>query len=234
MTVLFLPDRGAVRCETARMEPFSPEVVRAAYDMVAAEYASTFGDELATLPLDREMLDLAFAAADPDGWVLEAGCGPAPAAGYLSPGSTPLLGLDLSAAMLKVAGERNPGLHRVQGDVSRVPLRSGCCSLVIAYYVLQHVPRSELLPTLMELRRVLCERGVLVVATHLGDGDVLVDEFLGHHVVPFGGALYRRDEFLEVLTAAGLEVECERRRGPVSHEYDSERLYLLARSVDRG
>jgi SAM-dependent methyltransferase len=212
------------------MDPFSPDVVRGAYDAVADDYAVAFGDDLADLPLDREMLDAAIAAAEDDGWVLEAGCGPAPAAGYLSGRATKVLGLDLSGAMLTVAGARNPGLHRIQGDLRHVPLRTGCCSLVIAYYSLQHLPRGALLPALTELRRVLRPRGVLVVATHLGEGDVHVDEFLGHRVTTFAGALHRREELSESLVASGFHVDLERQRGPRPHEYDSQRIYLLARS----
>lgn len=212
------------------MEPFSPGVMRSAYDRVADDYAAAFGDELAGLPLDREMLDAALSAAGDDGWVLEAGCGPAPAAGHLAGRATRLLGLDLSAAMLTLAGARNPGLQRIQSDVRRVPLRTGCCSLVIAYYCLQHLPRLELRGALTELRRVLRDGGVLVVATHLGEGDVYVDEFLGHHVPTFAGALYRREELLELLAASGFHVERERQRGPRPQEYNSQRIYVLARS----
>lgn len=214
------------------MEPFSPDAVRGAYDAVAADYALAFGDELSDLPLDREMLDAALSAAGGDGWVLEAGCGPAPAAGYLAGRAARIMGLDLSAAMLTVAGTRNPGLLRVQADLRHVPLRSGCCSLVIAYYSLQHVPRADLTTALRELRRVLRAGGVLVMATHLGDGDVVLDEFLGHRVGAFAGALYRRDEVLEALRRSGLRVQLERQRSSHPDEYESERIYVMARSGD--
>jgi hypothetical protein len=75
----------------------------------------------------------------------------------------------------------------------------------------------------------LNDDGVLVVATHLGDGDVVTDEFLGHRVNPVAGALYRREELIGLLTATGFRVEDERQRGPLPHEYDSRRIYLLAR-----
>jgi hypothetical protein len=69
-------------------DPFSPRAVGGAYDAVAGEYGRRFGDDLDRLPVDRAMLDAAWrAASDGDtdgGWVLEAGCGPAPAATYLA------------------------------------------------------------------------------------------------------------------------------------------------------
>jgi hypothetical protein len=77
--------------------------------------------------------------------------------------------------------------------------------------------------------RVLDHEGVLLVATHLGVGDVLSDEFLGHRIGTIAGALYRREELLGLLAAAGFGVEVERQRGPLPHEYQSQRMYLLAR-----
>ncbi len=203
--------------------------MRSAYDAVALGYATTFGDDLARLPLDRDMIDSAFAAARGDGWMLEAGCGPAPAARYLSDRAPQLLGVDLSGAMLAVAGARNPTLRRAQADIRRLPLRDGCCSLVIAYYSLQHLPRAELGSALVELRRVLGDDGLLVVATHLGDGDVHTDELLGHRISTVAGCLYRREELIGLLTAAGFRPEDERQRGPLPHEHNSQRIYPLAR-----
>ena len=225
-----------IRCEARvpaprllDVEPFSADAVRSAYDAVAVDYATTFGDDLARLPLDRDMLDTALAAARGDGWILEAGCGPAPAARYLSDRAPQLLGVDLSNAMLAVAGARNPSLRRAQADIRRLPLRDGCCTLVIAYYSLQHVPRAELGSAMVELRRVLGDDGLLVMATHLGDGDVQTDEFLGHRISTVAGCLYHRQELIGLLTAAGFRLEDERQRGPLPHEHDSPRIYLLAR-----
>jgi ubiquinone/menaquinone biosynthesis C-methylase UbiE len=100
---------------------------------------------------------------------------------------------------------------------------------VIAYYTLQHVPRGDLVATLTELRRVLGPGGVLLAATHLGDGDVVTGDFLGRAVDPVAGALYDRDEFTGALAAAGFAVEEERVRGPLPHEHDSQRIYVLCR-----
>jgi len=210
------------------VEPFSGDAIRAAYDKVAIDYANAFGDDLVNLPLDREMLDTALAAAG-NGWIVEAGCGPAPAAAHVSDHAARLLGIDLSGEMLATAGIRNATLRRAQADIRRLPLRDGCCALVIAYYTIQHVGREELGTVLAEFRRVLGEDGVLVVATHLGEGDVYSDEFLGHSVGTFGGALYRREELIDALAAAGFRIEVERQRNSLPHEHDSERIYLLAR-----
>jgi SAM-dependent methyltransferase len=204
--------------------------VRGAYEAAAGDYAVAFGDDLADLPLDREMLDAALAAAPAGGWVLESGCGPAPAAAHLGEQGRRWLGVDLAGAMLTVAGRRVPALRRAQADLRRLPLRAGCCALAIAYYSLQHMPRPDLAPALAEHRRVLAQGGVLVLSAHLGEGDVLVEEFLGHRV-RLPGRLHSRDELVAAVTGAGLTIEVERQRGPLPHEYASQRLYLLARAI---
>ena len=56
-----------------------------------------------------------------------------------------------------------------------------------------------------------------------------MEEFLGHRIDPVGGALYRREALLGHLDAAGFDVEGEERRGPLPHEADTQRIYLLAR-----
>jgi ubiquinone/menaquinone biosynthesis C-methylase UbiE len=132
--------------------------------------------------------------------------------------------------MLSVAGRKRP---LVQADLRRLPLRDQSCALVIAFYVLQHVPRNELDSALAELARVSHPDGVLAVATHLGDGDVVLDEFLGHRIEPMAGALHDRDDLLGRLARAGYAVLEERQRDPLAHEYPSRRLYVVARRSRR-
>jgi SAM-dependent methyltransferase len=216
-------------------DPFSPRAVGGAYDAVAGEYGRRFGDDLDRLPVDRAMLDAAWRAAPgrdtEGGWVLEAGCGPAPAATYLAGRAARRVGIDLSAGMLGVARAKNPGLPLARADMRRVPLRDGCCAVVIAYYSLQHLPRTDLVATLAEFGRVLAPGGVLLAATHLGEGDVVTGEFLGHRVDPVGGALHSRDEFAGALTAAGFRIEETRERDPLPHEHDTRRIYVLCRVI---
>jgi SAM-dependent methyltransferase len=213
------------------MEPFSPGAVRAAYDTAADEYVVAFGDDLDRLPVDRNVLDRALAAAPATGWVLEAGCGPAPAGRYLGERAARLVGADLSEQMLCAARVRTPSLRPSLSDLRALPFRDRSCALAIAYYCLQHVRREELPVVLAELHRVLDVGGVLALAIHLGDGEVLVDEFLGHRVAAFGGTFFGRDELSDELSRSGFRIEHERRRGPLPHEHDSQRLYLIARAA---
>jgi SAM-dependent methyltransferase len=211
------------------MEPFSARAVRAAYDVAAADYAVAFGDDLTRLRVDCAMLDAAFDTLPAGGRALDLGCGPGAVSSYLSERGAVVAGADLSAGMLGAARARDPGLRLVQADMRRLPFAAGSFDLVVAYYSLQHVPRAELGDVLDEIGRVLAGGGVLLLATHLGEGDLYMREFLGHEIEPVGGALYGRAELLDRILAAGFAVEAEEQREPLSHEHNSQRIYLLAR-----
>ena len=208
---------------------FSTRVVRAAYDMVATDYTVAFGDDLAGLPVDRAMLDAAADRVADGGLVLDLGCGPAPVSGYLTARGARAIGADVSGGMLSAARSRNPGLAIVQADMRCLSFRTGSLGLVVAYYSIQHLPRGQLAAALDEIGRVVGSDGALLLATHLGDGDVYIDEFLGHRIEPLGGALYQRDELLAHLDAAGFVIDAEEHREPLSHEAETHRIYILAR-----
>jgi ubiquinone/menaquinone biosynthesis C-methylase UbiE len=210
------------------VDPFSPEAVRAAYDTVAEDYEAAFGDDIDRLPLERAMLDLAVATMPAGGTVLDLGCGTGSAGGYLAGVGAAVVGVDLSMGMLAVARSA-VRLPVIQGDMRRLPFDDGVFGAVITYYSIQHVTRSQVAGALGEVARVLRTDGVLLVATHLGDGDVYSEEFLGHRIAPVGGALYSAEEVTGELDRAGFAVTSAEQRGPLAHEYPSQRIFLLAR-----
>jgi ubiquinone/menaquinone biosynthesis C-methylase UbiE len=212
-------------------DPFSAPVVRAAYDAVAADYTAAFADDLNVLPVERMMLDAALAMRPPAGGpaVADLGCGPASVSGYLGANHARSTGVDLSAGMLRQARSRNPGLALVQADLRHLPFPAASFGLAVAYFAIQHLPRVDVPAALADVRRILVPGGVFLVATHLGHGDVLLDDFLGHRIATVGGALYERKELLALLWTAGFHIEIERQRGPLPHEVDTQRIYLLAR-----
>ena len=130
--------------------------------------------------------------------------------------------------MLAVAASHF-GLAGVRGDMCAAPVSDGTFALAVAYYSVQHLPHDRVHEVFEELHRLLQPGGVLLVATHLGEGDVLTSEFLGHEVKPFAGALYSREEIEQKVTSAGFDVESVREREPLPHEYPSRRIYLLGR-----
>lgn len=110
-----------------------------------------------------------FARRIPAGTVrMDAGCGPGidlPALG------TPVVALDASGAMLRLAHRREASALAVQADLERLPLRREVLGGVWARQSYLHLPRHELPMALAELHRA-CRVGAPLGLTMLaGPGD---------------------------------------------------------------
>jgi SAM-dependent methyltransferase len=208
---------------------FSTRVVRSAYDAVAGDYAKVFAGDLERLPIDRGMLDALIERLPSKALTLDLGCGPASVSRYLSARSMRAVAVDLAPRMLSAGRSLNPGLVAGCADMRRLPFRTRTFAGAVAYYSIQHMPREDLPLTLDEIARVLIPEGLLVLATHLGRGEVYIDDFLGHRVEAVGGTLYEREPLLMHLDKAGFDIEVERHRGPLPHEADTQRIYVLVR-----
>ncbi len=209
-------------------DPFSRASVRAAYDTVAEDYARAFADDLSNLALDKEILDVVSARIPNRAVVADLGCGPAPVAAHLQARGVSMVGVDLSKRMLDVAAQRVSNLPLVQADLRSLPFRNASLGAGVGYYAIQHLARTDLPDALAEMGRVLQAGGLLVLAVHLGGGERYMDDFLGHRVNPVGGCLYQRDELFTSLEAAGFSMQVASERGPLVHEADTQRLYLIA------
>jgi SAM-dependent methyltransferase len=164
--------------------------------------------------------------------VLDLGCGPGQVAAYLAVRGAPVIGVDLSPRMLRLATRRAAAAF-VCADLRSLPLPTGSASGAVAFYSLQHLSRHELGPALDEVRRVLDVGGTLVVAAHLGAGEIMTDQLLDHRFEPMGGTFYGEDELRAALATRAFTVEHCRHRAPEPHEHPSSRIYLIARSGDQ-
>jgi ubiquinone/menaquinone biosynthesis C-methylase UbiE len=218
---------GSVAILSGVTDPFSKERVQAAYDAASRDYEIAFGNDLARLPLDRGMLGRARRAAN-GAVMLDLGCGTGSAGSYLAEHGARVVGLDLSLGMLT----SRRSAHSVpvcQGDMRSLPFLEGAFGAIVAYYSIQHVPRGELDTVLSEAARVLRPQGTLLLSTHLGEGEVFTDQFLGHRIATTGGTLYSRQEITDQVSSSGFVVERSEIRGPLAHEHRSQRIYLLAK-----
>jgi ubiquinone/menaquinone biosynthesis C-methylase UbiE len=214
------------------MDPFDASRVQAAYDTVAEEYAETFADDLLQLNLDRQVLDEFVQRFVVGELVLDLGCGPGQVSQYLTDSGLLVVGMDLSQRMLHVARRRTGMTHVVCGDMRSIPFGPSCFSGVVAYYSVHNLPRPVLRRAFDEIHRVLKPSGALVVATHLGEGEVYSDEFLGHAIKTVGGNLYHDDELLQELVRTSFVVDEVLHREPLAHEHNTQRIYVSCHCAD--
>src|SRR5262249_28533432 len=156
--------------------------IRACYDAVAREYADRFAGELAHKPLDRELLGRFASEVGGRGEVYDLGCGPGQTTAFLHGCGVKVRGLDLSADLLREAKQRHPGIAFEPGDLLSLPLADGSLAGVVAFYAIVHLSPAGLRRALAEIYRVLVPGGRLLLAFHVGEGSLHVDEFLGHSV----------------------------------------------------
>jgi SAM-dependent methyltransferase len=101
--------------------------------------------------------------------ILDAGCGTGELSKALADRAD-VVSIDLSATSLGVLRARPEPLAPVQGDLTRVPLRSGSVDAVVSNVVLPHLPDELVRDTLTELHRVLRPGGTLIFTVFNWDG----------------------------------------------------------------
>jgi SAM-dependent methyltransferase len=202
---------------------------QASYDQVADEYVERIFDELQHKPLDRRWLDRFAADVRDAGVACDMGCGPGQVARYLHEQGVPVCGVDLSPAMVERARRRTPGVEFRQGDMTALDTPDEAWAGIVAFYSIIHIPRGNMARALGELRRVLRPGGRLLLAFHIGDDTLHLDEWWGRKVcVDF--FFFRPDEIADGLRAAGFEIEEILEREPYPEiEHPSRRAYILAR-----
>jgi SAM-dependent methyltransferase len=199
------------------------------FDVVADEYVRRIFDELQHKPLDRQLLDRFAASVREVGPVCDMGCGPGHVARYLHERGVQVCGIDLSPAMVERARGLTPGVEFRQGNMMALDAPDSAWAGIVAFYSIIHIPRRDMARALGELRRVLRPGGMLLLAFHIGDDTIHLDEWWGQRVcVDF--FFFRSDEVAGYLRAAGFEIEKIIEREPYPEvEHQSRRSYIFAR-----
>jgi len=211
--------------ERANWEPG----VRQTYDRVADEYAVRIFGELAGKPFDRELLDRFAERVRDLGPVCDLGCGPGQIARHLHERGLEVLGIDLSPAMVAQARRLNPGLRFEVGTMLALDLGDEQLGGVAAFYSIVNVPREDQPTAFAEIWRVLRPAGLLLVAFHIGDEDLHLEEWWGK-AVSIDFLFFQPAEIEDRLRAAGFAIEESLVRAPYPEvEHPSRRAYILAR-----
>ncbi|HVF38749.1 MAG TPA: class I SAM-dependent methyltransferase [Gemmatimonadaceae bacterium] len=209
----------------------SPLDVRASYDSAASAYAEHLFGELEHKPLDRHLLNRFAEAVRGRGRVVDLGCGPGHVAKYLHEQGIDLLGVDLSPEMVSIARRSSPDIEFQVGDMHALDLPAGSVAGIVAFYSIVHFEAIELELIFRECRRVLMQNGWMLVAFHVGDQTVHVEDLYGRSV-DLDFHFHLPADVRASLRAADLIVMEGVEREPYDGvEYSSRRSYLLAAAL---
>jgi SAM-dependent methyltransferase len=204
-----------------------PWTIESSYDHVAQQYTETFFEELTRKPFDRQLLDAFAERIRARGIVCDLGCGPGHVARYLKDRGVEVCGVDLSAAMVQHASQRNPDIPFYKGDMRALAFPPGSFAGIAAFYSLIHLQRSEVPQALQELHRILHTHAPLLLAFHGGTGEVHTENWFGQGV-SIDATLFTAEEMTAYLHEVGFQVEQVVEREPYEFEYQSRRVYILA------
>jgi SAM-dependent methyltransferase len=131
--------------------------------------------------------------------------------------------------MVERARRLTPGVDFRQGDMIALDAPDGAWAGIAAFYSIIHIHRNDMALALGELLRVLRPGGVLLLAFHIGDDTIHLDEWWGQKVcVDF--FFFSSEEVAGYLRAAGFEIEEIIERAPYPDvEHQSRRAYIFAR-----
>lgn len=208
-----------------------PQSIRASYDSVAAAYVEHVSSELAQKPLDRHLLNRFAEEVRDRGTVGDLGCGPGHVARYLHDQGVQMLGIDLSAEMVRWATQLNPGMTFRVGDIRALDLADTSLAGIVAFYSVIHLDPSELEVAFREFRRVLAATGVLLLSFHVGDHTLHLDELFGETVSLDFRFLLPGAVAAALHSAGFLVTESVEREPYEGAEYPSRRCYLFARAA---
>ena len=203
--------------------------LQASYDRVADEYVARIFPELAGKPLDRELLDRFASRVQGIGPICDLGCGPGHVARYLRERGADVVGIDVSSAMVEAARRLNPRIRFEQGDMRALEVVDDSWGGIAAFYSIIHIPRPEVVAALSEMKRALLPGGLVLLAFHIGDDVLHLDEWWGRPVsVDF--FFFQPEEMKAFLEEAGFQVVETLEREPYPGvEHPSRRAYILAR-----
>jgi ubiquinone/menaquinone biosynthesis C-methylase UbiE len=192
-------------------QPADLEDVRASYDRVADNYVEMNLGDLRTHPWLRAAMDSFAASVRGLGPVLDVGCGPGSVTAYLAEHGLDVSGVDLSARMIEHARRLHPDQRFAVASATELNLEHSSFGGILGWWSLFNLPR-HVLPSVLEcFARALVPGGHLIVATHMGDGDIERAEAYGAVPVSWTTHLWQPEQLSALLAAAGLDPVAELR-----------------------
>lgn len=205
--------------------------VRDNYDVLAENYAAQFRDEMDKKPFDRKLLDWLIEKVGDAGVICDMGCGPGQIADYLHSRGAAVCGIDLSPKMVREARILNPEISFQTGDMVNLDkIADASFGGIAAFYSIVNIPPESILSAFLEMLRVLRPGGVMLLAFHIGQEKIHIEEMLNKKV-SLDFYFFKSVEIKNQLQAAGFKIEEAIERDPYSEavEHQSRRAYIFAK-----
>lgn len=206
-------------------------LTRDAFDAVAADYAQLLPDLRAEAPLDRAALGAFVEMVDArgDGLVAEVGCGSGRITAHLAAAGLRMVGLDLSAGMVREARAARSNIPLAVAHAAHLPLRTGSLDGLVAWYSIINLDTDRLPSVFDEFARAVRPGAPIVVAFQAGAGERLDRTSAYGHAVPITYYLHSIEAVTEALAAAGFTLDATVKREASQAHETTPQAFLLAR-----
>jgi ubiquinone/menaquinone biosynthesis C-methylase UbiE len=181
---------------------FSADTQRqaAAFDAIGERYDDAFPHKSAQIIATQWMID----RLSPGARVLDVGAGTGvPTAGMMVESGLEVVGIDVSAEMLRIARHNVPDARFTAMDVLQLDSSFGDFDAAVAFFSLLMLRRADIPPVIQRIRSVLRPGGYFAIGMVEADLDYVPIHFLGQEVWV---TAYPRTDLEALLTAEGLEV----------------------------
>jgi len=171
-------------------EPADLDDVRNSYDRVADNYVEMNLGDLRSHPWLRAAMDGFAACVRGLGPVLDVGCGPGHVTVYLAELGLDVSGVDLSPRMIEHARRLHPDQRFAVASATGLNLECSSLGGILGWWSLFNLPRTVLPSVLESFGQALVPGGHIIIATHMGDGDIERTEAYGGVSVSWGSSLF--------------------------------------------
>ncbi len=129
--------------------------------------------------------------------------------------------------MIEQAKQIFPDCEFEVGDFMALSAQTESVGGILAFYCIVHLEPAQLSPAFAEFYRILQNRGVLLLAFHVGTEVVRAENFLGTQAV-LDFRFFETADVCDALSQAGFCDLDVRVREPYPSEHPSQRCYILA------
>ncbi|MDD3340842.1 MAG: class I SAM-dependent methyltransferase [Bacilli bacterium] len=141
------------------------------YDLIAEKYKMEFENDLS----DQIYIDK-FLEYVKTGTILDIGCGIGHLTNYISQKGFQITGIDLSTHMLEIARQSYPNIEFLKMNMRDLQFDSNYFTGIFAAYSLFHLPLEEMKQVLATCKRILKEKGFIILFLQEGTGDHVIRE----------------------------------------------------------